>query len=166
MSVSNGERFTGSGLATWIFQVTAQQAGDGVFRVVTSVPPRRVACSGHIGADQPLAGFGDAWVLLVHFTRPTITAWSVLAYGQTTDLESPHSRDQIGLFANHELGPCGLLKTRLRHTWSDAIGQVLWCWSLRADDMSSLTHCQRDSAIRLQNRRAQTRSAHRRAALR
>jgi acyl-homoserine lactone acylase PvdQ len=61
--------------------------------------------AGHIGADQPLAGFGDAWVLLVHFTRPRITAWSVLAYGQTTDLESPHSRDQIGLFANHELRP-------------------------------------------------------------
>ena len=53
---------------------------------------------------EPLAGFGDAWVLLVHFTRP-VTAWSVLAYGQTTDLGSPHSRDQIRLFANHELRP-------------------------------------------------------------
>lgn len=51
-----------------------------------------------------LAGFGDAWVLLVHFTRP-VTAWSVLAYGQTANLESSHSRDQIRLFANHELRP-------------------------------------------------------------
>ena len=50
------------------------------------------------------ANSGDAWVLLVHFTRP-VMAWSVLAYGQTADLESPHSRDQIRLFANHELRP-------------------------------------------------------------
>ena len=60
--------------------------------------------AGHLGADQPLAGSGDAWVLLVHFTRP-LEAWSVLAYGQTTDLASPHSLDQIRLFANHELRP-------------------------------------------------------------
>jgi acyl-homoserine-lactone acylase len=78
----------------------------GVFRVVTfGTADDGLRVAGHIGADQPLAGFGDAWVLLVHFTRPRITAWSVLAYGQTTDLESPHSRDQIGLFANHELRP-------------------------------------------------------------
>jgi len=60
--------------------------------------------AGHVGPNQGLAGFGDAWVLLVHFTRP-VTAWSVLAYGQTTNLDSPHSRDQIRLFANHELRP-------------------------------------------------------------
>jgi acyl-homoserine-lactone acylase len=77
----------------------------GVFRVVsfeTAADGARVA--GNPGPDRPLAGFGDAWVLLVHFTRP-VTAWSVLAYGQTTDLASPHSRDQIRLFANHELRP-------------------------------------------------------------
>jgi acyl-homoserine-lactone acylase len=77
----------------------------GVFRVVTFQEAgggRRVA--GHIAPGQPLAGFGDAWVLMVHFTKP-VTAWSVLAYGQTTDLESPHSRDQIRLFADHQLRP-------------------------------------------------------------
>ena len=76
----------------------------GVFRVVTfenAADGTRVA--GHGGGGQPLAGFGDAWVLLVHFTRPVVTAWSVLAYGQTTDLASPHSRDQIELFATHKL---------------------------------------------------------------
>jgi acyl-homoserine-lactone acylase len=62
---------------------------------------RRVA--GNLAEGQPLVGFGDAWVLLVHFTRPVVTAWSVLAYGQTTDLASPHSRDQIELFATHKL---------------------------------------------------------------
>jgi len=77
----------------------------GLFRVVAfgaATDGRRVA--GHVGPNQPLAGFGDAWVLMVHFTRP-IAAWSVLAYGQTANLDSPHSRDQIRLFANHELRP-------------------------------------------------------------
>ena len=77
----------------------------GVFRVVTFQDTgggTRVA--GHIAPGQPLAGFGDAWVLMVHFAKP-IAAWSVLAYGQTTNLESPHSRDQIRLFANHQLRP-------------------------------------------------------------
>jgi acyl-homoserine-lactone acylase len=86
-----------------------EMAGDGaagrygVYRVVGFDPAgdgRRVA--GNLGQDRPLAGFGDAWVLLVHFTRP-VTAWSVLAYGQTTNLQSPHSRDQIWLFANQAL---------------------------------------------------------------
>ena len=77
----------------------------GVYRVVrfeNTADGSRVA--GHTGVDEPLAGAGDGWVLLVHFTRP-VTAWSVLAYGQTTDLASPHSRDQIASFANHELRP-------------------------------------------------------------
>ncbi|MFN0121688.1 MAG: penicillin acylase family protein, partial [Blastocatellia bacterium] len=34
------------------------------------------------------------------FTKP-VTAWSVLAYGQTSDLKSKHSADQLRLFANH-----------------------------------------------------------------
>jgi acyl-homoserine lactone acylase PvdQ len=43
-------------------------------------------------------------VLLVHFTRP-MQAYSVLAYGETTDRSSPHSRDQIRIFASRELRP-------------------------------------------------------------
>ncbi|MBI3048704.1 MAG: penicillin acylase family protein [Acidobacteria bacterium] len=77
----------------------------GVFRVLAfeqAADGARVA--GRRSPDEPLAGFGDAWILLVHFTRP-VTAWSVLAYGQTTDLASPHSRDQIRLFAEHRLRP-------------------------------------------------------------
>jgi acyl-homoserine-lactone acylase len=62
----------------------------------------RVAGWGSDAAEH--AGFGDAWVLLVHFTRP-VKAWSVLAYGQTTDRGSAHSRDQIRLFARRELRP-------------------------------------------------------------
>jgi len=120
----------------------------GVFRVVTfgtAADGSRVA--GHIGANQPLAGFGDAWVLLVHFTRPTITAWSVLAYGQTTDLESPHSRDQIGLFANHELRPVWFTE--------DAIAAHL---ERRYRPGAVVLEV---PAIRLQNRLTQTQLAHR-----
>jgi acyl-homoserine-lactone acylase len=61
---------------------------------------RRVA--GNLPGQEDLAGFGDAWVLLVDFSQP-VTGWSVLAYGQTSNLNSRHSRDQIKIFANHEL---------------------------------------------------------------
>jgi acyl-homoserine-lactone acylase len=84
-------------------------ARDGVYRVVGFEPDGDgVRVAGRrgtsTGSREGLAGFGDAWILMVHFTRP-VTAWSVLAYGQTTRMDSPHSRDQIRLFANHELRP-------------------------------------------------------------
>jgi acyl-homoserine-lactone acylase len=62
----------------------------------------RVRVAGHIeGRDAPI-GFGDGWILLVDFSRPG-QAWSVLAYGQTTNQRSPHSSDQLPIFANHKL---------------------------------------------------------------
>ena len=61
---------------------------------------QRVA--GNLGDGRPLAGFGDAWVLLVDFAPP-VTGWSVLAYGQTTNPSSRHSSDQIRIFASHDL---------------------------------------------------------------
>ena len=64
----------------------------------------RVRVAGWATADRQLAGGSDAWVLLVHFTRP-VQAFSVLAYGQTTDRSSPHSHDQIRIFANRDLRP-------------------------------------------------------------
>ena len=77
----------------------------GVYRVMSfdeAKDGRLVA--GRLDAEQPLAGNGDAWILLVHFSRP-VQAQSVLAYGQTTEASSPHSRDQLALFARHELRP-------------------------------------------------------------
>jgi acyl-homoserine-lactone acylase len=67
-------------------------------RLAGSTP--RVA--GNVADGEPLVGFGDAWVLLVDFSGP-VTGWSVLAYGQTSNLESPHSRDQITVFAERRL---------------------------------------------------------------
>jgi acyl-homoserine-lactone acylase len=63
----------------------------------------RARIAGNVGGGRPLVGFGDAWVLLVDFAEGKATGWSVLAYGQTTNLASPHSRDQIGIFASHDL---------------------------------------------------------------
>jgi len=80
----------------------------GAFRVQVFDAPEakdsRVRVAGWAGADRQLAGGSDAWVLLVHFTRP-LQAFSILAYGQTTDRSSPHSRDQIRIFANRDLRP-------------------------------------------------------------
>lgn len=73
----------------------------GMFRVMGfSARPDGKRAAGWVSDAEPLVGFGDGWVLAVEFSRP-VTAWSILAYGQTTDSTSPHSRDQIGLFAAH-----------------------------------------------------------------
>jgi acyl-homoserine-lactone acylase len=78
----------------------------GCFRVMRfdAVPGTTHRVAGHLESRDRLAGFGDAWVLLVDFSEP-INAWSILAYGQTTDLQSIHSRDQIRLFATRSLRP-------------------------------------------------------------
>jgi len=87
----------------------------GTYRVMTFAPlpssspedsqqPGRIRFAGHLpGRDTPV-GFGDGWVLVVDFSRPG-QAWSVLAYGQTTNQQSPHSSDQLRIFANHKLRP-------------------------------------------------------------
>jgi acyl-homoserine-lactone acylase len=84
----------------------------GTFRVMTfAAPPSsspdatdraRVRVAGHIPGRESPIGFGDAWVLLVDFSRPG-QAWSVLAYGQTTNPQSPHRGDQLQIFADHKL---------------------------------------------------------------
>lgn len=74
----------------------------GAFRVMAyRQMPDGKKIAGWISDEQPLAGAGDAWVLAVEFAKP-VRAFSVLAYGQTTDSQSKHSRDQIALFASHQ----------------------------------------------------------------
>ena len=76
----------------------------GAYRVMTfePLPGATLRVAGHVPGRHAPAGFGDAWILLVDFSKPA-TAWSVLAYGQTTRQESPHSSDQLPLFAAHRL---------------------------------------------------------------
>jgi acyl-homoserine-lactone acylase len=77
----------------------------GVYRVQQfDMAPGGKRIAGQRGASSDLAGFGDAWILLVHFTRP-VQAFSVLAYGQNANPASPHSRDQIRIFSDHRLRP-------------------------------------------------------------
>ena len=72
-----------------------------------------VRVAGRVDATTPIAGFGDAWVLLVDFSGP-VQASSVLAYGQSSDLSSPHSRDQIRTFAEHRLRPAWFTESQIR----------------------------------------------------
>jgi acyl-homoserine-lactone acylase len=76
----------------------------GCFRVMRfdGLEGTNLRVAGNVVDGQPLEGFGDGWVLLVDFSQP-VTGWSVLAYGQTTDLNSRHSSDQIRIFAAHDL---------------------------------------------------------------
>jgi acyl-homoserine-lactone acylase len=73
--------------------------------------PIRIA--GNITRGAAPVGFGDAWVLLVDFSK-AVTGWSVLAYGQTTNLDSPHSRDQIRIFAEHKLRRAWFTEAEIR----------------------------------------------------
>jgi acyl-homoserine-lactone acylase len=76
----------------------------GSFRVMRFDPVagQQARVAGNVDGTRQLTGFGDAWVLVVDFAGPT-TGWSVLAYGQTTNLDSPHSRDQIRIFTDRQL---------------------------------------------------------------
>ena len=50
------------------------------------------------------ANRGDAWVFAVEFADVP-RAYTILAYGQSPDPESPHFDDQAGLFARGEMKP-------------------------------------------------------------
>jgi acyl-homoserine-lactone acylase len=86
----------------------------GAFRVMgfNEMPDgKRVA--GWTSDDAPLSGSGDGWVLAVEFAKP-VKAFSVVAYGQTTNSNSRHSRDQIELFANHKYKPVWFSEAQIR----------------------------------------------------
>ncbi len=76
----------------------------GLFRVLYFDPNKKDAkrMAGHLTNDAPNSGYGDAWITAVEFTKP-IQAYSILAYGQTGNLASKHSKDQAVLFAKHQL---------------------------------------------------------------
>lgn len=45
---------------------------------------------------------GDGWQFAVEFTNPP-SAYSILAYGQSNNPDSPHHADQVPLFANNQM---------------------------------------------------------------
>jgi acyl-homoserine-lactone acylase len=86
----------------------------GCFRVQRfDAPTPGVSVAGNLHESGPV-GFGDAWVLVVDFSTPVPTAWSLLAYGQTSDLSSVHSRDQIELLAARKLRPVFFTEADIR----------------------------------------------------
>lgn len=73
-------------------------------------------CSGALGCFRVLtyedtpdgkraANSGDGWVLAVEFGARAPRAYSILAYGQSTDPASPHHADQAAMFARGEMKP-------------------------------------------------------------
>ncbi|MBK9167043.1 MAG: penicillin acylase family protein [Bryobacterales bacterium] len=91
------------------------KGAHGVYRVMgfgEAEDGKRVAGWGPSAAG-PLTGSGDAWVLTVEFTQP-VRAYSVVAYGQTTNPESPHCCDQIALFARRQLRKAWFTEEEIR----------------------------------------------------
>ncbi|MEK6299423.1 MAG: penicillin acylase family protein [Acidobacteriota bacterium] len=72
----------------------------GLFRVMTfAAAPGGKLVVGTVERGKPMQGGGDGWVFAVEFSKP-IVAYSVLAYGETSNTASKHSTDQAALFAN------------------------------------------------------------------
>jgi acyl-homoserine-lactone acylase len=86
-------------------------------------------CSGALGCFRVLtyeeqadgkraANSGDGWVLAVEFGPRTPRAYSILAYGQSTDPQSPHHADQAAMFARGEFKP-------VRFTAKDVVAHTI-----------------------------------------
>ncbi len=86
-------------------------------------------CSGSLGCfrvlwyddasdgKQQVAG-GDGWVLAVEFGRDGPRAYSVLAYGESAKIDSPHHTDQAEMFTRGEL-------KRVAFTEADIAAQLI-----------------------------------------
>ncbi len=73
---------------------------------VSGCPPTlgcfRVLLYGETDNGRRAANRGDSWVLLVEF-EDTPRAYTVLSYGQTARVDSPHHADQAAMFARGEM---------------------------------------------------------------
>lgn len=77
----------------------------GLFRVAHFGPtPGGKRIIGVANKGRPMVGGGDGFIMAIEFSKP-IRAYSLLAYGQTSNPVSKHSSDQARLFANHEMKP-------------------------------------------------------------
>ena len=74
----------------------------GVFRVMQyAAAPDGKLVIGTVEKGKPMQGGGDGWIFAVEFSKPVV-AYSVLAYGETSNTASKHSTDQAALFANQQ----------------------------------------------------------------
>lgn len=81
---------------------TGESGNYGLFRVTGfGDAPDGKRVMGTIARDKPMVGGGDGWTFAVEFSQPVV-AYSLTAYGQTTNTASKHSTDQVKLYANHQ----------------------------------------------------------------
>ncbi len=57
---------------------------------------------------------GDGWVVAVEFTQPVPRAYSVLAYGLSSDPDHPYFANQLELFAGNEMKPVRMSEEDVR----------------------------------------------------
>lgn len=84
---------------------TGADGAYGLFHVVVCRPaPDGKRVVGTAERGKPMVGGGDGFLFAVEFSSPP-RAYSLLAYGQTSDPASPHSTDQARLFAKGQFKP-------------------------------------------------------------
>jgi acyl-homoserine-lactone acylase len=84
---------------------TGADGAQGLFHVVVfGQAPDGKRVVGTIERGKPLAGGGDGFIFAVEFSQPP-KAYTLLAYGQTSNPASKHSTDQAHLFARGQLKP-------------------------------------------------------------
>jgi acyl-homoserine-lactone acylase len=81
---------------------SGENGNYGLFRVAGfGEAPDGKRVMGTIERGKPMAGGGDGRTFAVEFSKPVV-AYSLTAYGQTTNTASKHSTDQVKLFAEHQ----------------------------------------------------------------
>jgi acyl-homoserine-lactone acylase len=77
----------------------------GLFHVVVCMPvPGGKRVVGTVAPGKPMVGGGDGFTFAVEFSKPP-RAYTLLAYGETSNPASKHSTDQAALFAKGQYKP-------------------------------------------------------------
>ena len=93
---------------------TGASGNYGLFRVAGfGDAPDGKRVMGTIERGKPMAGGGDGWTFAVEFSKPVV-AYSLTAYGQTTNPASKHSTDQVILFAGHQYKRAWFSETEIK----------------------------------------------------
>ena len=80
----------------------AALASPGPISAASSAPVVRVLNFARADDGKLVANGGDGWVLAVEF-GDVPRAYSILAYGQSPDPDSPHHDDQAKMFAKNTM---------------------------------------------------------------